>query len=101
MTIEEFLNNEELVKEYQAWINSPIASVVLGLIRDHFLRPLQPGALGQLLNEHSASYCLGENAGSWKIHDAIRNLAYINEVTNRTPIEETYPEPEREPENEE
>ncbi len=101
MTIDEFLDDPKLVAQYKKWITQPIGEVILGLLRKHFLRPIQPGQLGQVLNECSASFCLGENAGSWKIHDALENFQNIKEIIADVPAESyAKPEDEREPEPE-
>jgi len=102
MKVEEFFKNKQRETDYIRWINSDMTLMVCGMLREHFLRPLQPGALGQLLNENSAAYCLGETSGAWKIFDAIRNLNRINEQPIEMP-EETYEPPkqsERETEGE-
>lgn len=101
MTIDEFLSDPKRVARYKAWINMDIGQEVLGLLRKHFLRPIQPGQIGQVLNKDTAAYCLGENSGAWKIHDALENFANIEQLTMEG-FTETYdkPEEEREPKKE-
>ena len=74
MTLETFLSNEKLMAEYNAWINSSIGILVCGVLQERFTRPILPSDVREPINEHTSSFCLGQNAGAWKMLDALKGI---------------------------
>ena len=85
--LSDFVKDANRVAQYKSWISAPIGQEVLELLREHFLRPILPGALGQVIHEASSSFCLGENAGAWKVYDALRNLPNLEVQQSADPTE--------------
>ena len=98
MTIDEFLADKDRTLDYQKWIKSETGIMVCSVLSEHFLRPILPGAIGQAINETSAAFCLGENSGSWKLYDALRDLAQQKQAAPSS-IDESYNDP-NDPDNE-
>ena len=89
MKIDEFMADKDLVVEYEKWIRSEIGIIVLSVLRETFLRPIQPGQVGQLIDQYTAAYCLGENSGAWKIVEAIESLGGFSVKSEET-VDEDY-----------
>ena len=90
--LSDFSNNQALKNSYREWLELPLTQEVLAIIQENFLRPLLPTSVGMSCDKHSASFCLGENAGAWKIFDAIQSLDNIQIPKAEQPAE-TYTKP--------
>ena len=92
MNLETFVSNEKLLAEYKVWIHSNIGVIVCGVLQEQFTRPVLPSNIREPVNEHTASFCLGENAGAWKMFDALRRLDKF--VSDRSEhVDEVYYQP--------
>ena len=94
MTISEFLSDKDRAAQYRKWIKSEIGIMVCSVLQEHFLRPILPGQIGQVLDDGSACFCLGENSGSWKLYDALRDLEQLKGETPE-PADEVYSDSEQ------
>lgn len=89
-----FVKDQNRVAQYRSWISAPIGQEVLEVIREGYLRPSIPGRVdektGTLVFEidaQKAAFCLGENAGAWKIFDVIRDLPNLAVQQSADPTE--------------
>ena len=88
--LSDFAASKERVALYRQWISTPIGQDILAIIQDTFLRPILPGSIGQEVGKHSSAFCLGENAGAWKVFDAFRSLADLKVKEPDEPPKEVY-----------
>lgn len=84
-------------EDYREWMNNPMTNLVLAAVRDNLLRPIIPGySVGApKLNEKSAEFCIGENAGAWKLYDSIQKLDVLSTPKKTEEPREVYPTTEQ------
>lgn len=85
-----------IVADYAEWLEHPMTVLVLSAVRDNLLRPIIPGYTphSPVISRESCEFSLGENAGSWKVFDAIQNMTRLQQAPAPEP-EESYPMSEK------
>ena len=87
MNLIEFQKDPRLIEQYMTWIKSDIGILVCSVLQDTFCRPILPGQIGEHMNRSTSEFCLGENAGSWKMLDAICHLDNLAVQAEKQPTE--------------